>query len=92
MTKLDGEAILFSMTIETHYIVFPDNDAQEIEHELTIDQLVDINGYPVQAGQAGANLVYRVQKIRRAERTGVIDVFYYLEQLNIFELRDMRGF
>lgn len=79
------------MTIYEQYLVFPDGDTQEIEHSLTIDTIVDVNGIPLSAHSIQAtNLMYRVYKIQKQEKTGSCTTFYYVEQLSIYEVTALR--
>lgn len=79
------------MTIRECYLVFPDGDTQEIEHTLTIDDIVDVNGFILsESALETTNLMYRVHKIRQQENTGCVITFYYLEQLTIFDIKALR--
>jgi hypothetical protein len=68
-------------------IVYPEGDSREIEHELNVNQLVDLNGNPLPLPLASARMiVYRVWKIStRAERY-TEDVYYHLELVTRPEL------
>lgn len=79
------------MTIYEQYLVFPDGDTQAIEHTLSIDAIVDVNGIPLSTNSIEyTNLMYRVYKIQKQEKTGACTTFYYLEQLSIYEVTAIR--
>ncbi len=68
------------MRLTTREIVFPEGDRQEIEHHLSVNQLVDLNGFPLQLPLATTRqIVYRVRRMSTsADRNGEV-VSYYLE-------------
>ena len=75
------------MTIVTRLIVFPEGDIQEIPHTLRIDQLVDLNGYPLALPLPTSKVIaYRVQRISTNESTGEETTYYHLELLRRDEL------
>ncbi|HON88514.1 MAG TPA: hypothetical protein PK746_03445, partial [Spirochaetales bacterium] len=91
LTNFNKISILYSMTVYEQYLVFPDGDTQEIEHSLSIDAIVDVNGIPLSANTiAQTNLMYRVYKIQKQEKTGSCTTFYYLEQLSIYDVTALR--
>jgi len=69
-------------------IVYPEGDVIEIEHDLSINQLVDLNGMPLPLPLPTARMIaYRVfrkstQVVRKEEM-----VSYYLELVSAAELR-----
>ncbi len=72
--------IVIPMTIETRYIIFPEGEIQEIGHLLSIDDLVDVNGFPLELPlRTEKTLAYRVTKIRRREERGELDILHYLD-------------
>lgn len=76
-----------AMTIETRWLVYPDGDRQETERLLRVDELVDMNGFPLPPRAPGARLIaYRVYKIRRVEERGELDILQYLELVPVAEL------
>ncbi|MBN2875314.1 MAG: hypothetical protein JXM71_09495 [Spirochaetales bacterium] len=80
------------MTIETRWLVYPDGDRQETESLLRVDQVVDMNGYPlVPPLQTTRMVAYRVYKIRRVEERGELDVLQYLELVPPSELSAFTG-
>lgn len=73
--------------MRTITIVYPEGDSREIEHELRVNQLVDLNGNPLPLPLPSARMiVYRVWKVStRAERHEEA-VFYHLELVTRPEL------
>jgi hypothetical protein len=68
-------------------VVFPDGDTQEIEHDLSVNQLVDVNGVPLELPLPTARMIaYRVFRkgtsVERHEET----VRYHLELVPAAEL------
>jgi hypothetical protein len=75
------------MTIFTSYLVYPDGDTQETENRLTVNQFVDMNGFPVSLPIASHKMIiYRVFKIRRADERGEETTYYHLELVTGIEL------
>lgn len=74
------------MTFDTILIIYPEGDEREIERNLRIDELVDINGYPMRLPlDTPQTIVYRVfRKSTTETRNGPV-IKYYLEQLTINE-------
>jgi hypothetical protein len=71
-------------------IAYPEGDEQEIEHPLRINQLVDINGFPLPLPLSSAKtIVYRVAKLTTEVRKGEDIVRYHLEQLWRDELEEL---
>ncbi|MBN1835190.1 MAG: hypothetical protein JW820_05015 [Spirochaetales bacterium] len=71
-------------------IVYPEGDEQEIEHRLSINQLVDLNGFPLPLPlPTPKTIVYRVVKLTTEVRTGEDIVRYHLEQLWRDELEEL---
>jgi hypothetical protein len=80
------------MTIETRWIVYPDGDRQETQRILRVDELVDMNGFPLPMPPPSERMIaYRVYKIRRVEERGELDILQYLELVPASELRELRG-
>ena len=79
------------MTIETRWIVYPDGDRQETRRLLRVDELVDMNGFPLPVPPPSERMIaYRVYKIRRVEERGELDILQYLELVPAAELRELR--
>jgi hypothetical protein len=75
------------MFITEHFIVFPEGDAQEIRGRLAINQLVDINGNPLDLPlPTNRMIVFRVAKISTKEYKGGKEIYHYLEQISAGEL------
>lgn len=74
--------------VRTISIVYPDGDSQEIEHELRVNQLVDLNGNPLPLPLPTARMiVYRVWRVstETTERHEE-NLFYHLELVTRPEL------
>jgi hypothetical protein len=70
------------MHLTTRQIIYPEGDSQEIEHALAINQLVDINGYPLAPPLPTTRMiVYRVFRIATENLKGEDIIRYYLAQL-----------
>jgi hypothetical protein len=75
------------MTIDEYYIVYPEGESQELEAPLRIDQLVDLNGIPLDLPlPSPRTIAYRVVKIRHTEERGVHAVLHYVELVPAREL------
>lgn len=75
------------MTMYEYHIVFPEGETQEINHQLTVNQLVDVNGIPLQLPLTTHKMIaYHVGRKRSAEGKGLVVTWYFLEQLNALEL------
>lgn len=75
------------MFIESHYLVYPDGDTQEIHYPAQFNSLVGINGEPIHPPiLSGSRIVYRVFRIQRKEEKGERKNFYFLEMLRGEEL------
>ena len=76
------------MTLTTYRILYPEGDIREIDHQLRINQLVDLNGVPFQLPlSTSRTIAYRVYKISTQSRTGEEITSYYLEKVSRCELR-----
>jgi len=77
------------MRLTTREIVFPEGDRQEIPHSLSVNQLVDLNGFPLELPLATTRqIAYRVRRMSTAsERNGEV-VSYYLELAGRTELEE----
>jgi len=70
------------MHLTTRQIIYPEGDSREIEHTLSINQLVDINGFPLAPPLPTTRMiVYRVFRIATENLKGEDIISYYLEQL-----------
>lgn len=75
------------MTLFEYHIVYPEGETREIENQLSINDIVDINGYPLSKPLPTHRMIaYHVCKKRTAENKGLVVTWYFLEQLNAEEL------
>jgi hypothetical protein len=75
------------MTLYSQRILFPEGDWQEAPVPLTLDSVVDINGYPQSRPLPGQRmLVYRVYRISTLQEIGEEIRCYHLIQLDRNEL------
>jgi len=78
------------MHLTTRQIIYPGGDSQEIEHILSINQLVDINGFPLAPPLPTTRMiVYRVFRISTESLKGEDIIRYYLEQLWRDEMEEL---
>jgi len=78
------------MHLTTRQIMYPEGDNREIEHALSINQLVDINGFVLTPPLPTAKMiVYRVFRISTENLKGEDIIRYYLEQLWRDELEEL---
>ena len=75
------------MFMKSNFIIYPEGDVQEIDHSLSINQLVDLNGSPLNMPLPTTKMiVYRVYKINVKTPTGQEIRQHYLELVNVNEL------
>ncbi|HHU36493.1 MAG TPA: hypothetical protein GXZ47_04600 [Treponema sp.] len=75
------------MTLFENHIVYPEGETREIDHQLSVNDIVDINGYPLQKPLPTNRMIaYHVCRKRTAENRGLIVTWFFLEQLNAGEL------
>ena len=75
------------MFIESHHLVYPEGEIQEIQRPLRFNSLVDMNGNPLQLPlQTHRMIVYRVYRIRHDESRGERAIYYHLELVRGEEL------
>ncbi len=73
--------------VRTYTIVYPEGDSREIEHQLRVNQLVDLNGNPLALPLPTSRMiVYRVWKCATQAGRQTEDVFYHLELVTRPEL------
>ena len=73
--------------VRTITIVYPEGDTREIEHELRVNQLVDLNGNPLALPLPSARMiVYRVWKVSTQAERHTEELFYHLELVTRPEL------
>ena len=77
------------MTIFSEILVYPDGETQEAAQKLQINQLVDINGIPLNLPLPTLKMiVYRVFKITVHESRGENTKRYHLELVKREEMLD----
>ena len=77
------------MTIQSALLVYPDGDTQEARTPLSINQLVDLNGYPLTRPlKSNKIIVYRVGRIRRSESRAEEITYYDLELVHRNEINE----
>jgi hypothetical protein len=84
-----GAAQVDSASVDrTFTIVYPEGDYREIEHELRVNQLVDLNGNPLPLPLPTSRMiVYRVWKCATEAGRHTEDIYYHLELVTRPELR-----
>ena len=74
----------------TIFIVYPEGDSREIEHELRVNQLVDLNGNPLALPLPSTRMiVYRVWKISTRAERHTEQISYHLELVTRPELESV---
>jgi hypothetical protein len=77
------------MFIAEYFIVYPEGDTQEIHGRLTLNQLVDLNGNPLELPlPTNRMIVFRVVKIKTNEHKGGAETYHFLEQVDALELNE----
>ena len=77
------------MFIHEYFIVFPEGDTQEIQGRLFLNQLVDINGNPLNLPlPTNRMLAFEVIKIQTKEFKGGAETYHFLEQVSAQELME----
>ncbi|MBN2533905.1 MAG: hypothetical protein JXB88_13530 [Spirochaetales bacterium] len=75
------------MITSTRKILYPEGDRREIPHTLKINQLVDLNGNPLELPlQTAKMIVYRVCKITMQSTRNENITNYHLELMNRIDL------
>ena len=83
----DPPVYALSMFMTDYFIVFPEGDTQEIRGRLGLNQLVDVNGNPLDLPlPTNRMVVFRVEKIKTNDYKGGSETYHYLEQLSAREL------
>jgi hypothetical protein len=73
--------------VRTITIVYPEGDSREIEHDLRVNQLVDLNGNPLPLPLPSSKMiVYRVWKVTTQAERHEENVLYHLELVTRPEL------
>jgi len=69
------------------HIVFPEGETQEIEQQLSVGDIIDVNGLPLSLPLPTNRMIaYHVSRKRTEEERGLVATWYFLEQLNAMEL------
>ena len=85
--RLSGYAL--GMFITEYFIVYPEGDTQEINGRLMLNQLVDVNGNPLDLPlSTNRMIVFRVAKIRTNDYKGGSETYHYLDQVSARELME----
>jgi hypothetical protein len=67
-------------------IIYPEGDHREIDRNLQINELVNINGFPISLPlETPQTIVYRVYRKSTSDTKNGPVIRYYLEQLTINE-------
>ncbi len=75
------------MQLYTQLIVFPEGETQEIDGRLKINDLVDMNGRPLELPLPHNRIIaYRVVKMRTSEERGETRCYFFLELVGAMEL------
>ena len=78
------------MTWSTNVIVYPEGDYIEIDRALSLNELVDINGNPLQLPlTTSRTIAYRVYRKSTSETNNGPVIRFYLEQLSITETEQL---
>ena len=76
--------------MRTIFIIYPEGDSREIEHELRVNQLVDLNGNPLALPLPSTRMiVYRVWKISTRAERHTEQISYHLELVTRPELESV---
>jgi hypothetical protein len=74
-----------------YYVAYPEGDQREIEHELRVNQLVDLNGMPLPLPLPTSRMiVYRVWKVSTRQERYTEEITYHLELVTRPELDGIR--
>ena len=77
------------MFINEYFIVYPEGDTQEIRGRLMLNQMVDLNGNPLDLPlPTNRMIVFRVAKISTNEYKGGAETYHFLEQVSARELSE----
>ncbi len=75
--------------VELH-LAYPEGDDREIEHELRVNQLVDLNGNPLALPLPTSRMiVYRVWKVSTNQERYAEEIIYHLELVTRPELESL---
>jgi len=72
------------------FVKYPEGDEREVEHELRVNQLVDLNGMPLALPLPTSRMiVYRVWKVSTRQERHTEEVTYHLELVTRPELESV---
>ncbi len=75
------------MTLYSNVLIYPEGDRCETTSSPSFNELVDLNGFPIQLPLKSAKtIVYRVYRISTKETKGEVSTFFYLELVTGEEL------
>ncbi|MCL2704649.1 MAG: hypothetical protein FWE72_00380 [Spirochaetaceae bacterium] len=78
------------MKYDTKEIIYPEGDRQEISHTLYINQIVDINGYPLSLPVKTSKMIaYKVYRKSTQETRNEVITTFFLQQLTVWELEGL---
>ena len=78
------------MKYDVREIVYPEGDRQEISHILYVNQIVDINGFPLNLPVKTSKMIaFKVYRKSTQESRNEITTSFYLQQLTVQELEGM---
>jgi hypothetical protein len=78
------------MKYDVREIVYPEGDRQEISHTLYLNQIVDINGYPLELPIKTSKMIaFKVFRKSTEETRNEVITSFFLQQLTVFELQGM---
>ncbi len=78
--------------LQSFMVVYPEGDSLEIEHQLRVNQLVDLNGNPLSTPLPTARMIaYRVWKISTRTERHSEEISYHLELVRRPELDSLAG-
>lgn len=75
------------MTLYEYYLIYPEGDVVEVNHEIPISAIFNIYGEELSKNSLNAKtLCYYVARKQIKEEIGIHKTFYTLEQLSLNEL------
>ncbi|MGP1438405.1 MAG: hypothetical protein ACTTKH_04975 [Treponema sp.] len=75
------------MTLYEYYLIYPEGDVVEINHEIPTSSIINIYGEVLSKNLLNTNtLCYYVAKKQCKEERGIHQIFYTLEQLSLNQL------
>ena len=89
LAPINAKVYAFPMFMTEYFIVYPEGDTQEIRGRLSLNQLVDVNGNPLDLPlPTNRMVVFRVDKIQTKDYKGGSETYHYLEQVSARELME----